>query len=304
MSYLRSHGSSHRRSLAGALTVGAALLAWVLPAGALSYALRPVTVSPSHGLAGATFEVSGGDCPSQVYNSRLPRRADAKNGSSATVAAAILNIHGGSIASGMTSAVGGKWSIELTPPADTRPGTYDVNSSCQYYDSYSGGGSADYDRGSYTVDFPATAPTGTGDLTVNVKTVKAGDAVKVEGTGNPDDEMNIALYSDPVRLTSESVPTGADGKFSATVTIPSGTPDGEHTLVAINMESRFGDVVLTSPITVAGATTAATPTESGNLAQTGSDGTVRLVFLGLTLTLLGAGSTLGARRLRARRVDV
>lgn len=271
-----SRTRSHLRPLTGLLVAVAALVAWALPAAADG--ATPLTVTPTHGAAGASFDVSSTGCEP----------------SGAIAMAAIVAIDDVFIDFNGATVADGEWSTELVPPADTRPGTYDVIADCSDYDGYALDPATVYADASYTVDFPASVPTGTGSLTLDKATVKAGDTVTATGTGNPDDLMNIALYSSPVLLTPEPVKTGADGRFSATVTIPSDTPLGDHTLVAVNMQSRLDGVVLATPVTVSGATTTATPS-SGNLAHTGSDGTGPLTLAGMALLLVGAASVLGAR---------
>jgi len=268
-----------RRQLVGSLVAGAALLALAAPAGAV--ADPPVAVSPSHGAAGSSLQVSGSGCD-------VP---------DATAFTSLLDGQGDEIDLGAAAVTAGAWTVGMTTPAGTRPGTYPVAAECS---DYGGTDGIVYADGSYTVDFPGTAPTPTGSLTLGRSTVAPGATVEVQGRANPDDEVNIALYSSPVLLTATSVKAGADGGFSATVTIPSGTALGEHTLVAMNTESYLPAVVLSARITV-GTTPAATST--GNLASTGAGGAGPAVLVALALMAVGAAGVLSARRPRRAPLD-
>lgn len=270
------------RRFSVALVVGIALVALAVPAGA--DIVLSLTVSPGHGTPGSALEVSGTDCVT----------FDAREGM-----AALLDSDGGAIDVGSaTPAPSGEWTVDLTTEGDTRPGTYDVVANCSGYDSYIGeAGRFDYGESSYTVDFPTTMPTATGTLTLDEDSARPGDTVTVDGVADPGDDVNVALYSSPVLLTNTAVTADADGKFSAPVTIPTGTATGAHTLVAMNTEGRSAPVVLTAPITVGGAAApAGTPGATGNLAATGASGTRPLVLSGLAFMAAGAGIVLASRR--------
>ncbi|MDD0859445.1 hypothetical protein NHF46_20415 [Arthrobacter alpinus] len=99
------------------------------------------------------------------------------------------------------------------------------------------------------------APT-TPALTLDTATAEAGSTVKVSLTGfAPDQEVTVELHSTPVQLTK--VTTGTDGTAEATVTIPSLTVKGEHSIVATQGELS---ATATLTVTVVEPTATATPT--------------------------------------------
>lgn len=73
-------------------------------------------------------------------------------------------------------------------------------------------------------------------LALDAHELRAGEDLSISGSGfTSDGEVDIELHSDPVSLTN--VTATADGRFEATVTIPEDTDAGDHTLVAIDVES-------------------------------------------------------------------
>jgi hypothetical protein len=78
--------------------------------------------------------------------------------------------------------------------------------------------------------------------------VAAGADVTLTGTGYaPNADLDVELHSDPVWLTT--VTTDGDGAFSAEVTVPQDTPEGDHHFVVAHQ----GTLVSESPVTVAAA---------------------------------------------------
>jgi hypothetical protein len=142
-----------------------------------------------------------------------------------------------------------------------------------------------------TADVTVTGPNGTsataaGDrftwvaptLGLSSTSVTAGDSVTISGSGFvPNSTSTVVLHSSPVTLAT--VTMSATGTFSATVTIPTGTAAGAHTL------------------TVADASVALTVDPSA-LARTGSDPAAPF---GLAAGLLALGMLLVGARLWRRR---
>ena len=90
-------------------------------------------------------------------------------------------------------------------------------------------------------DFVADTITGNVTLfaqwAVNVRTVSsppsahAGDTITVTGTGfDPDESITVELHSDPVTIATTTA--DASGVFTASGTIPTDTPAGDHSIVA------------------------------------------------------------------------
>jgi len=128
---------------------------------------------------------------------------------------------------------------------------------------------------------PASAPTAypvtSGSLTVNPSTVKPGDTVHVSGDGfAPGAHVDLELHSTPVSLGG--VDADGAGEFSTTVTIPSSTSSGTHTIEATGEAATGGTRVLSAEITVQGS--------GGALAFTGGN-TCSLVVAALGAFAVG-----------------
>lgn len=141
-------------------------------------------------------------------------------------------------------------------------------------------------------------------LELSTQSVAAGGRVTIAATGFPaGTEVEIELRSTPVRVGVATA--DADGAFRTTVTIPSTTPAGAHTLAAILPDGTE----VTAPITVTGAGEgqggvapgsgggADAPSTDGGLAATG--GEPGWFLLGGGLLLVALGGFLLARRRRA-----
>ncbi|WP_159810497.1 putative Ig domain-containing protein, partial [Cellulomonas citrea] len=115
--------------------------------------------------------------------------------------------------------------------------------------------------------------------------------ITVVGSGfAPYSTARVVVYSTPVLLAEVLV--GADGTFSAPVTLPNGLEAGAHTLVAYGVDPQGAEHTLSMPVTYA----ADAPTGAASLAATGAD-VLPLLVLGLACLVLGVG----ALRLRSRR---
>lgn len=121
--------------------------------------------------------------------------------------------------------------------------------------------------------------------------VHPGDTILVTGTGvQPHAKVTLVLHSTPVTLGT--VKADASGAFSATVTIPSSTPVGAHTIVVTAKAAGTADVTGSTPLTVV----ALPATDPGDqLAATGS-ASAGLGGIAAALVLAGAGAVLFARR--------
>lgn len=84
---------------------------------------------------------------------------------------------------------------------------------------------------------PEVLPTATGTFETGVSsTVAAGGSVELSGGGFlPGSAVSIALYSSP-QLLSEVVADEA-GRIYATVTVPTETPSGGHTISAVGLSA-------------------------------------------------------------------
>jgi len=131
-------------------------------------------------------------------------------------------------------------------------------------------------------------------ITASASDVTQGGQVVLSGGGfGPNETVQIELHSTPVVLAS--IPASATGTFSTTLTIPTGTVPGSHTLVARGLSS---DREFSTPITV----TASGSSSGGGasvLAEGGMDASalqlVGLIAL-LGTTLLAGGAVLVLRR--------
>lgn len=158
----------------------------------------------------------------------------------------------------------------------------------------------------------ATPEPGQPSLEIGSVWVAAGASVTVEGTSFPAAAaLRIELRSTPVQLGTAT--TDAAGAFRTTVTVPSGTTPGAHSLVVIDPDG----VETTSAITVTAPTDGTTPggtpggtpgsggaaasgsgdARDGSLATTGADSTP---FILAAVLLLGAGLGLVVARRRRR----
>ncbi|QWW19059.1 family 20 glycosylhydrolase [Schaalia sp. 19OD2882] len=151
------------------------------------------------------------------------------------------------------------------------------------------------------------APPAKPTLSLDKDTVRPGDTVVLTGTGfAPKAKLTVDLHSDPVRL-AEPV-ADADGKFTATLTIPTSTKPGAHTLVVTDRAAQVSaeaKLTLTQapgaspdpkqPGGKPGASTPGTKPTDKNLALTGAPVSMVVVAL-LALVVPGVAFTVAARR--------
>ncbi len=144
-----------------------------------------------------------------------------------------------------------------------------------------------------TVATSTTSPT----AAVSPTSVAPGDHTDVSSQGfKPNESVDITLCSTPVKLTTVSSDPAGDVK--ATVTIPSGTAVGSHTVVISNASlSRIATATLTVAAASDGGGGGGTTGSGtgGALSRTGADSARMVWFAGLALLL-------GVCLLRASRI--
>jgi len=136
----------------------------------------------------------------------------------------------------------------------------------------------------------------TGSQVLSDTTVRPGDTITVSGTGCPANASVTTTFDRSTVLGSTTA--GSDGTFSLSVTIPSDAVPGRHTIT-----STCGDLVLSSTITVLGASTGTggstgTGTGGGALPRTGTNSTVPLTQIGVGLLAIGGVLMIVARKRR------
>ncbi len=119
---------------------------------------------------------------------------------------------------------------------------------------------------------------------ISTKTVSPGGTVDVSGSGYlPNSDVTITLNSTPVLLAT--VKTNSSGAFSTTVTIPSNTALGSHTLVIAGKDANGDDVNFVLQLNVV------------RLPATGNGTENQLIFAG-TIFLLGCAVACASRKRR------
>lgn len=141
-------------------------------------------------------------------------------------------------------------------------------------------------------------------ITVNAPTIELADitleqggSVKVTGSAPPNaDDLAVWMHSTPVKLSD--VTPGADGAFSATVTVPKDAEIGAHRMV---LQSGDSELAKTSFTVTAGdsSNTSNTSNTSSDLSTTGANN-LAAGALGIGFLLIAAAATmiLSRRRLR------
>jgi LPXTG-motif cell wall-anchored protein len=142
---------------------------------------------------------------------------------------------------------------------------------------------------------PTTPTTTTPPAALSATRVTAGGSITVSGEGFlPGEQVQVVLFSDPVVLGV--VVAGADGKATATKTIPASTPAGTHHIELVGVTS--GRKVVSPAITVLAAASPAAGTGGAALPRTGGQASP-LVLTGLLLA--GGGVVVTARSRRSAR---
>jgi hypothetical protein len=270
---MRAFGKFSRWTAAIAgLVVGVGVL-WAQPA----LAAPTMSVSPTSGAAGSSLTVSGTECTDGsgggVGGAAIGRDA---NGNS--------NLDPGEdmddAFQGATTA--GGWSVTLTVPSGTAPGSLLVEGICvAYYD----GQGFDYPDASFTV----TAGVSSNALTVDDTTVTPGQRITAEGSGfRSGSSGSLVLFSDPKVLGSGTA--NSSGVIRITATIPADTTAGTHRLELQGVDGAGAARVLSATITVS---------PGGTLPRTGSSMPLRAVAFVGTFTIGAGVVVLAVRKMRA-----
>jgi hypothetical protein len=147
---------------------------------------------------------------------------------------------------------------------------------------------------------------------ISTSTPAPGQNVTVSAVGDcflPNSQVTVTI---DCSTSSLGTFTARGATFTATVTIPSDCPLGEHTIKVSGTNVFSGKQVLSYPVTIGGVQvlgnevtnatgtgTGATETGTG-LPFTGNSGTGMLLGIVAALMVMGAGLVVGARRRSAR----
>lgn len=143
---------------------------------------------------------------------------------------------------------------------------------------------------------PTPGPNDTSAMgTPSKSSVAPGDALLLSATSGfkANTSLTAVLNSDPVTLAS--ITANATGGFSATVTIPTTTTAGSHTIEVSGANNNNGIHRLSFPITVTGASVTASPQSAGGGGGGGSTaslpntGVSIFVFLAIAAVLILVG---------------
>ena len=110
-------------------------------------------------------------------------------------------------------------------------------------------------------------------------------------------DVEIWLFSTPVNL--KTIVAAADGTFSTTVRIPSGTSAGAHSIVSVGIGPEGEELQLEAAITVTAATLPPTAT-IGPITNSGtpSDASLLAFFLAIGSAVLLSAMYVGRRQHR------
>lgn len=146
--------------------------------------------------------------------------------------------------------------------------------------------------GSAALAAPAYAygPTPAPAVVINVSVVSAGGTITLSGTfGNQGDTLEFTLHSTPVVLGTTIA--GVNGAYSVTLTIPSSTTPGTHTITISDLQTGAS---ATSPtFTVLGASNSTGGLSTSGFSSTSNRGSGGLAFTGTYVaatTAVGAGA--------------
>ena len=141
-------------------------------------------------------------------------------------------------------------------------------------------------------------PIQTGSLFVSDPTVTPGQAIQISGSGFVPG-ASVALTLESTQISLGTTAANGAGAIDTTVTIPTSTAPGTHTLKATGAAAGGGTLVLSATITVVGGAGAPGAAGRGFLAFTGGQVLVAGA-IATGLLALGAASLMASRR-RARR---
>ncbi|AEV84032.1 hypothetical protein ACWT_3010 [Actinoplanes sp. SE50] len=142
-------------------------------------------------------------------------------------------------------------------------------------------------------EVPATVPTTDKTLTTPAgtdNTVAPGGTVTITGEGYaPFSTVTVIIYSSPLNLGTATA--DAQGRISVTVTIPSGLPIGDHSIVASGVDKSGNALVRRLDVKAAAKTATETPT----LPTTGP-AVIWLLITGAAMILTGVTARIIAAR--------
>jgi hypothetical protein len=122
-----------------------------------------------------------------------------------------------------------------------------------------------------------------------------GNTITVSGSGfGPDTDVTVVLHSDPVTLGIAH--TDANGNFTATFTIPSGVPAGDHTLVFTGVDAAGNPIVVEQAVTLTGTMTASPRAATGAILPVTGIDALALALSATGLLFAGAVALLAGRR--------
>jgi LPXTG-motif cell wall-anchored protein len=130
-----------------------------------------------------------------------------------------------------------------------------------------------------------------GGISLSPTSQNAGGSLTINSSGwMADSSVTITLHSTPVVLTT--VKSDATGTVNVTVTVPSNTASGSHTIELTGTSTAGAPRTVSTPLTVTSTS------GGGNLPRTGA--AIAALFL-VGIALFGVGSALSAARKRAVR---
>jgi LPXTG-motif cell wall-anchored protein len=155
----------------------------------------------------------------------------------------------------------------------------------------------------FAATYPPSGPTAGSSSAA----VSDGGTLTLTGQGwLPGSQVDLTLFSTPVPLGTATV--AADGSFTKTVTIPSSTPPGNHTIVMSGRDANGNPATQSISITVKAAGTAsgsnaapASNARTSGFASTGAQKAASMTFVGVTLLLFGGVLVIVFRRRHAAR---
>ncbi len=260
-------------SLAVAVSLGA-LGVWATPATA---ALPMPTVTPGTVLAGGTVTVSGTGCTPDGPNPL-------------NVEVSILNGTTSIVSNGTPETMGGNWSVPITIPVGTGPGTYTVASTCDSYYSVLG---TNYQAAQVVVQAPVVTPPPPPPAlpkpTVSPDTVLAGATVTVSGVGclphgTTPVNVEVSILNGTTPIASGGIAPTATGTWSVQLTVPGTAGPGGYTVASTcdNYYSALGTNYPAAQVTVQAPLVAAPPavTVNPNVVQVGGSTDVTGVNFG------------------------
>jgi hypothetical protein len=162
-------------------------------------------------------------------------------------------------AGAVTAGGGGATADAGSVPAGSDPATTDTAGPAGSSDSTTTTGTAGRPggagpSGSSTTTTTRGGPQGDG-ASLTLAAVRPGESVGFKAAGfKPSTKVRVELHSDPILLST--LTAGSDGAVSATLTIPTSTPVGNHHVVAAGTDNQGAPLTRSVPLAVGGDYTA------------------------------------------------